>query len=101
MSPIARIVKFGLGSAIGAAAGGAAAYIFAPQSGDALTGKLRSRFADARLAGAVAKAAKEHELIARFRAAVHDPMALQANELAAHAAVATATQDAALAGVDR
>ncbi len=101
MTVIARIVKFGLGSAIGAAAGGAAAYVFAPQSGGELTGKIKSRLADARLAGVEAKAAKERELIARFRTSVHDPTALQTDEMAAHAAVATAAQDAALARVAR
>ena len=101
MSAFARIVKFGLGGAIGAAAGGAAAFVFAPQSGDELTGKIKSRLADARLAGAEAKAAKERELIGRFRAKVQDPTALQADEMAVQAAVSDAAQEAAMARVGR
>lgn len=101
MSAFARIVKFGLGGAFGAAAGSAAAYLFAPQSGDELTGKIKSRLAAAKLAGAEAKAAKERELIARFRAKVQDPTALQVNEIAAQATVSNATQEAVLARVDR
>jgi len=97
MSAFGRLVKFGVGGAVGAAVGGAAAFVVAPQSGDELTGKLRQRLADARLAGAEAKAAKEQELIGRFRQSVNDTSALKANEMAAQAAVADATRDAATA----
>lgn len=101
MSALARIVRFGLGGAIGAAAGGAAAYLFAPQSGEELGGKVRQRLADARLAGAEARAAKEQELISRFRLTVHDEGALRADEIAAQAAVADAARLAATAGAVR
>lgn len=101
MSAFGRLVKFGLGGAVGAAVGAAAAFVFAPRSGDELNGKIRQRLADARLAGVEAKAAKEHELIGRFRQVVNDSSALKANELAAQAAVADATRDAATAGVVR
>ncbi len=101
MSAIGRLVKFGVGGAVGAAVGGAAAFVFAPRSGEELNGKIRQRLAATRLAGAQAKAAKEHELIGRFRQSVNDPSALNVNEMAAHAAVADATRDAATAGVVR
>jgi len=98
MSAFARLARFGFGSAVGAAVGGAAAFLFAPQSGDELGGKVRQRLADARLAGAEAKAAKEHEMIERFRQVVNDGDALTAGEMAAHARVADAARDAATAG---
>ena len=95
MSAFARVVRFGLGGVLGAAVGGGAAFLFAPQSGDELGGKVRRRLADARLAGAEAEAAKEQELIARFRQAVNDAGALRADEVAAQAAVADASRSEA------
>jgi gas vesicle protein len=98
MSAHTRLVKFGLGGAVGAAIGGATASFFAPQSGNELSGKIQARVAAARLAGAEAQAQTEQALINRFRATVNDPAALTAAEMSARSAVAKAAQDAAVAG---
>ncbi len=75
-----RIVKFGSGGLLGAAVGTAVAILWAPQSGDELKGRLADRLRRARLAGAEAKAAKEDELIRKFRSEVDDPAALRDEE---------------------
>ena len=75
-----RIVRFGTGSILGATLGGVIAYLFAPQSGTELTGRLRNRVIDARVAGQQAKVDKQRELIGRFRSTVEDPTALAAAE---------------------
>lgn len=75
-----RLVRFGSGSVLGAGIGAAAAILFAPQSGDEMTGRLLDRLRQARLAGAEAKAAKEDELIRKFRGEVDDPTALRDEE---------------------
>lgn len=98
MSAMSRLLKFGLGGAVGAAIGGVAAYLFAPQSGSELTGKVQARVADAKLAGAVAQAQTEQALINRFRATVNDPTALTAEEMSARSEVVKAGQTAAVAG---
>ena len=72
-----RLVKFAGGGMLGAAVGTAVAILWAPQSGDELKGRASDRWRQARLAGAEAKAAKEEELIRKFRAEVSDPDALQ------------------------
>ena len=98
MSALTRLVKFGLGGAVGAAIGGATAYFLAPQSGDDLTGKIQARISEAKLAGAEAKAQTEQALINRFRLTVNDPAALTAQEMSARAAVTKAAQDSAVSG---
>lgn len=72
-----RMLKFGGGSLLGAAVGTAVAMLWAPQSGDEMKGRWTDRLRLARLAGAEAQAAKEEELIQKFRAEVSDPKALQ------------------------
>jgi gas vesicle protein len=72
-----RMLKFGGGSLLGAAVGTAVAMLWAPQSGDEMKGRWTDRLRLARLAGAEAQAAKEEELIRKFRADVSDPEALQ------------------------
>ena len=98
MSALTRLVKFGLGGAVGAALGGATAYLLAPQSGNELTGKIRARISEAKLAGAEAKAQTEQALINRFRLTVNDPAALTAQELSVRSAVTKAAQDVAVTG---
>lgn len=61
---------------LGAVFGGMVAYLFAPQNGSELTGKVRGRLDDVRIAGAQAKLDKQRELISRFRETVNDPGAL-------------------------
>jgi len=72
-----RLVRFGGGGLLGAAIGTATAILLAPQSGAELKGRLQDRLRQARLAGAEAKAAKEDDLIRKFRTKVEDPDALQ------------------------
>ena len=72
-----RLVKVGGGGLLGAAVGTATAILLAPQSGQELKGRLQDRLRAARLAGAEAKAAKEDELIRKFRLEVNDPRALE------------------------
>ena len=75
-----RLVKLGSGGLLGAAVGTAVAILWAPQSGDELKGRIADRVRRARLAGAEAKAAKEDELIRKYRAEVEDPDALREEE---------------------
>ena len=75
-----RLVKFGSGGVLGVAVGTAVAILWAPQSGDELKGRVADLVRRARLAGAEAKAAKEDELIRKFRAEVADPEALRDEE---------------------
>ena len=75
-----RLLKFGSGGLLGAAVGTAVAILWAPQSGDELKGRLADLRRRTRLAGAEAKAAKEDELIRKFRGEVDDPEALRDEE---------------------
>jgi gas vesicle protein len=76
-----RWIKFGSGGLLGAAVGAAVALLWAPRSGNELKTQLAERVRQAQLAGAEAKAAKEEELIRRFRAGVADVGALRDEEL--------------------
>ena len=80
MGAAKRLVKLGSGGLLGAAVGTAVAILWAPQSGDELKGRIADRVRRARLAGAEAKAAKEDELIRKYRAEVEDPKALEDEE---------------------
>ena len=75
-----RLVKFASGGLLGTAVGTAVAILWAPQSGDELKGRIADRLRRARLAGVEAKAAKEDELIRKYRAEVEDPDALRDEE---------------------
>ena len=75
-----RLMKFASGGLLGTAVGTAVAILWAPQSGDELKGRIADRVRRARLAGAEAKAAKEDELIRKYRAEVEDPDALRDEE---------------------
>jgi hypothetical protein len=81
------LVKFGAGSVLGGVSGIAAVVFLAPQSGGDLQKKIAGRLHDAQLAGVQAQAAKEEELIRRFRKTVNDPGALEENRKAALATV--------------
>ena len=94
-----RLMRFGSGSVLGAGIGAAAAILFAPQSGDEMTGRFWDRIRQARLAGAEAKAAKEDELIRKFRAGVNDPVALQEEETKSRLEAAEAMNAVAAAGL--
>jgi gas vesicle protein len=65
-----KIVRFLGGAAVGAALGGAAAVLFAPQSGKQLQSTLRARADQARAAASAESAARERELRAEWEARV-------------------------------
>jgi gas vesicle protein len=96
MGAIKRLAKFTGGSVIGAAVGAVTASMFAPQSGNELQHRLRDRLRRAKVAGAVAKAEKEEELIRRFRGTVNDPDALEDERKRVQAEVAEAVQSVGL-----
>lgn len=95
MGVIKSVAKFVAGGAAGAATGAVAGLLLAPDSGPAFQRKLRERFRAARVAGAEAQAAKETELIRKYRLTVRDAGALEDAE-------SRAAQDrvAALAAAD-
>lgn len=80
MSAGKRLVTFVSGSLLGAAVGTATAVLWAPRGGTELRGRILDRIRQAQLAGAEAKAAKEDELIQKFRQEVEDPNALRDEE---------------------
>lgn len=80
MSAGKRLLTFVSGGVLGAAVGTASAVLWAPRSGTEMRGRLIDRIRQARLAGAEAKAAKEDELIQKFRQDVDDPAALRDEE---------------------
>lgn len=92
MGAMKRLAKFTGGGLIGAALGSVTAALLAPQSGSELQRKVRERLAQARLAGATAKADKEEDLIRRFRGSVNDPDALEAERVRARAEMAQTVQ---------
>ena len=90
MGAMKRIGRFTSGGVLGGAIGTAIAILYAPQTGEELKGSISDRLRLARLAGAEAKAAKEDELIRKFRGEVNDPDALRDEELKARQAVVEA-----------
>ncbi len=95
MGAAKKALKIGSGGLLGTAVGTAVAILWAPQSGDELKGRIADRVRRARLAGAEAKAAKEDELIRKYRAEVNDPAALHEEETKAHLEAAEAVAAAA------
>lgn len=81
------LVKFGAGSVLGGVSGIAAVVFLAPQSGGELQKKVAARLREAQLAGVQAQAAKEEELIRRFRKTVNDSSALEETRKASVATV--------------
>jgi gas vesicle protein len=75
-----RWLKFAGGGLVGAGVGSVIAALLAPRSGEELKGKIADRLRETKIAGTEAKAAKEAELIQKFRAGVGDPGALQDKE---------------------
>lgn len=81
MSAGKRLITFASGSLLGAAIGTATAVLWAPRSGAELKGRVLDRIRQVQLAGAEAKAAKQDELIRKFRQHVEDPTALRDEEV--------------------
>ncbi|HEV2106751.1 MAG TPA: hypothetical protein VGR16_00655 [Thermomicrobiales bacterium] len=71
-----RLLAFGGGGLLGVGIGTAVAVLLAPRSGDEQQGRLSDLIRQARLNGTEAKAAKEAELIEKYRVEVNDPDAL-------------------------
>lgn len=92
MGALKRLVKFIGGGVVGAAVGSAVALLLAPTSGRELQQRTHELIRRAKLAGIEAKAAKEDELIRKFRADVNDPEALEEERLSAREEVAAALQ---------
>lgn len=80
MGVIRSVGKFVLGGISGAAVGATAAMLVAPDSGPELQRKLRARLHAAKMAGVEAQAAKENELIRKYRLTVNDTGALKDSE---------------------
>jgi gas vesicle protein len=96
MGTMKRLTKITGGGLIGGAVGVITAGLLAPQSGEELQQKLRDRIRRAKVAGVVAKAEKEEELIRRFRGRVDDPNALEDERQRVQAEVAEAVQSVGL-----
>ena len=76
MGMVERLVKFGVGSVIGAGIGAAVGTLTAPDDGESFQASIRRRLRDAKDAGTQAQADKQAELIRRYRGVVEDPGAL-------------------------
>ena len=76
MSMVARLVKFGVGSVIGAGIGAAVGTLIAPDDGASFQSSIRARLRDAKDAGKRAQVDKQAELTRKYRGIVEDPSAL-------------------------
>lgn len=72
MEAIKRVFKFSMGSAVGAAIGAGVAALMAPRRGDELQEATRTLVDQVKAEGEAAKAAKEQEMMNRFRSQVND-----------------------------
>jgi gas vesicle protein len=77
MAVMKKLAKFGMGILAGGAVGAAVGTLTAPDEGDSLRRKLKQHFVNARQAGNEAKAAKQAQLITKFRREVGDYDALE------------------------
>ncbi len=78
-----KLVALGKGGLIGAAVGAVTAVLFAPKSGEKLQHDVNERIREAKVAGENAKAAKQVELIERYRQGVDSSTALENSKIAA------------------
>jgi gas vesicle protein len=72
MEAIKRVFKFSVGGAFGAAIGAGVAAFLAPQRGEDLQAASKSLVDQVKADGEAAKAAKEQEMMNRFRSQVND-----------------------------
>jgi gas vesicle protein len=75
MEAVKRIFKFGMGGAVGAAIGAGVAAFLAPKRGEEIQADTQSFINTVKTEGDAAKAAKEREMMNRFRSQVNDPTA--------------------------
>jgi gas vesicle protein len=78
-----KLIALGKGGLLGVAVGAVAAVFFAPKSGEQLQNDVTERIREAKVAGENAKAAKQVELIERFRQGVNSSTALENSKIAA------------------
>jgi gas vesicle protein len=78
MALIKKLARFGLGIATGGAIGAAVGTLTAPDEGQNLRDRLRSRFEKAKQAGEEAKVRKQAQLITKYRMDVGSFDALEA-----------------------
>jgi gas vesicle protein len=78
-----KLLALAKGGALGAAAGGIVAALFAPKSGEQLQQDVNERIREAKIAGEDAQAAKQAELIERYRQGIDSTTALEQEKLAA------------------
>ena len=77
MGMISKLAKFGIGIVAGGAIGAAVGTLTAPEEGDSFRRKMKQHFNNARQAGNEAKAAKQAQLITKYRREVGDFEALE------------------------
>jgi gas vesicle protein len=77
MVAVKKLAKFGIGILAGSAVGAALGTLTAPEEGESFRRKMKQHFSNARRAGNEAKAAKQAQLITKFRREVGDFDALQ------------------------
>ena len=77
MAVIKKLAKFGIGIVTGGAIGAAVGTLTAPDEGDSLRRRMKQHLVNARQAGDEARAAKQAQLISRFREDVGDVDALE------------------------
>jgi gas vesicle protein len=75
MEAIKRIFKFSMGSVVGAAVGAGVAAILAPKRGEEIQQETLALVDMVKNEGDAAKAAKEQEMMNRFRSQVNDTTA--------------------------
>jgi gas vesicle protein len=78
-----KLLALGKGGALGAAVGAVSAALLAPKRGKDLQRDLSQRIRAAKIAGEEAKAAKQAELIERYRQEVESSTALEQEKIAA------------------
>jgi len=76
-----KFVVLAKGGLLGAAVGAVTAVFLAPKSGEQLKQDVNDRIREAKIAGENAKAAKQVELIERFRVGVDSSIALETSKI--------------------
>ena len=76
-----KVVALAKGGLLGAAVGAVTAILFAPKSGEQLQQDFNDRIREAKIAGENAKAAKQVELIERYRHGVDSSAALESSKI--------------------
>jgi gas vesicle protein len=86
-----KFVALAKGGLLGAAVGAVTAVLVAPKSGEQLQQEVNDRIREAKIAGENAKAAKQVELIERYRLGVDSSAALETSKIDALQTAVTKT----------